>query len=70
MYELNWQKYQNNPILGTKLIMTDGCHLEERNNWSDRDWGTDVNGVGENNLGKILMRIRDKMLAMKRRDEF
>lgn len=30
----------------------------EENNWGDKFWGT-VNGVGENHLGKILMRIRD-----------
>ena len=70
MYELNWQKYQNNPVLREKLLATDGFILEERNGWGDRDWGTDVNGNGENNLGKILMRIRDKILAMKRKEEF
>jgi len=70
MYELNWQKYINNPVLQEKLVLTEGCHLEEMNNWGDMDWGTNINGFGENNLGKILMRIRDKILAMRRDDEF
>ena len=70
MYGLNWQKYQNNRDLQEKLVMTDGYTLEERNHWGDTDWGTDVDGIGDNNLGKILMRIRDKILAMRREDEF
>ena len=61
MYALNWQKYINDPNLQEKLVMTEGCHLEERNSWNDTWWGTDENGNGENNLGKILMKIRDVM---------
>jgi len=70
MYALNWQKFINNPNLQEKLVMTDGCHLEERNSWGDTDWGTNEQGVGENNLGKILMRVREKILAIRRQDEF
>jgi hypothetical protein len=70
MYELNWQKYQNNPILMEKLILTVGCDLAERNSWGDRDWGTDEHGVGENNLGKILIRIREKLIAMRKGTEW
>ncbi len=33
--------------------------------WADRFWGKDANGVGENNLGKILMQIREEL-----RDEY
>lgn len=62
MYELNVQKYVKNEVLKQKLMLTDGFVLEERNNWGDRDWGTDTNGQGENNLGKILMRIRTNLL--------
>ena len=43
------------------LLMTDGYHLEERNSWSDRDWGTDEHGLGDNNLGKILMETRERI---------
>lgn len=35
-------------------------HLEEGNTWGDTIWGT-VDGVGENRLGKILMRVRDEL---------
>jgi len=70
MYALNWQKFINNYNLQEKLVMTDGCHLEERNSWGDTDWGTNEQGVGENNLGKILMRVREKILAIRRQDEF
>lgn len=34
-------------------------HLEEGNTHGDKVWGT-VNGVGENRLGKILMRLREE----------
>ena len=33
--------------------------IVENNYWNDRFWGK-CNGVGENNLGKILMKIRDE----------
>lgn len=70
MYALNWQKYFNNEILQEKLVMTSGCDLQERNHWGDRDWGTDENGIGENNLGKILMRVREKIIAHRQNNEF
>ena len=70
MYHLNWQKYQNDIKLRMKLVVTEGFLLEERNSWGDTDWGTNVKGDGDNNLGKILMRVRDKLLARQRDDEF
>ena len=70
MYALNWQKYNNNPILKEKLVLTDGCLLEERNSWGDMDWGTNEQGEGENNLGKILMRVREKIIAVRENNEF
>ena len=70
MHELNWQKYQNNPILKEKLILTEGCDLVETNSWGDMDWGCNENGEGENNLGKILMRIREKLIAMQKGTEW
>lgn len=35
-------------------------HLEEGNTWGDTTWGT-VNGIGENRLGRILMKVRKKL---------
>lgn len=55
------QKFQNNPHLKHMLLMTEDAHLEERNSWGDTFWGTDVNGVGENQLGKILMEVRSDL---------
>ena len=55
------QKFINNPKLKEMLLMTEGCHLEERNSWGDQEWGTDVSGVGENKLGIILMTIRSDL---------
>ena len=55
-------KFEQNPILMRKLIATCGAKLEEGNTWKDRFWGVCPPGSnnGENNLGKILMEIRDK----------
>lgn len=55
------QKFENNPHLRQMLLMTEDAHLEERNSWGDTFWGTNVNGIGENQLGKILMEIRSDL---------
>ena len=44
-----------------KLLSTNGL-IEEGNTWGDKFWGVS-NGIGENHLGKILMKIRDELLA-------
>ena len=41
-------------------VATAGCYLIEGNHWGDTCWGQ-VNGRGENRLGKILMQLRDEM---------
>lgn len=48
------------PELRNKLLATGTTYIEEGNNFGDRDWGT-VNGIGQNNLGKLLMQIRDEL---------
>lgn len=53
-------KFTQNKELAQKLIDTGSEYLEEGNHWGDKVWGT-VNGVGQNNLGKILMQVRDKL---------
>ena len=55
------QKFVNNSKLRQMLLMTEGCQLEERNNWGDVYWGTNEVGEGENHLGKILMDIRHNL---------
>lgn len=62
MVELVRQKFANNRILKEKLLLTDGFVLEERNSWGDQEWGVDINGIGQNKLGIILMTIRSNLL--------
>lgn len=52
-------KFQN-PWLRALLIDTKELELVETNTWSDTFWGV-CNGVGENNLGKLLMKIREEV---------
>ena len=60
MREIVFEKFKQNPHLTEKLLDTGNIYLEEGNNWGDRIWGT-VNGVGRNELGKILMEVREKI---------
>jgi ribA/ribD-fused uncharacterized protein len=61
MAELVRQKFTNNPDCFKMLLLTDGYVLEERNSWGDVFWGTNITGEGENQLGKILMTVRDNL---------
>ena len=56
MYDLTAQKYSY-PSLAKQLLLSGNAYLEETNTWGDVYWGV-CNGVGQNNLGKILMDIR------------
>lgn len=48
-------------FLKSKLISTDGQELYEGNWWHDTVWGVDhITGIGQNNLGKLLMKIRNE----------
>jgi ribA/ribD-fused uncharacterized protein len=62
MYIFVKKKFEN-PCLRRKLINTGSVHLEETNTWGDTYWGCCPQGVGENNLGKILMKVRDEIQA-------
>lgn len=45
--------------LRSKLLDTGTARLEEGNKWGDRFWGIAYpSGVGQNHLGKLLMKIR------------
>lgn len=59
MSQLVFQKFVGNSTFQEMLVETNDMYLEERNNWGDTDWGTDIHGKGDNNLGKILMKTRD-----------
>lgn len=60
MEEIVRAKFTQNTELAGKLLATGDTYLEEGNTWGDRVWGT-VNGVGANQLGIILMKIRDEI---------
>lgn len=46
--------------LRVKLLETGDAKLVEGNTWKDDYWGV-YNGKGKNNLGKLLMRLRDDL---------
>lgn len=52
------------PLLTRALLDTGDTPLIEGNNWNDNFWGVCKN-VGENNLGKILMKIRSALFQQK-----
>ncbi len=62
MKDLVLQKFQEHEELRELLLATGECHLEETNTWRDRFWGV-CGGQGQNHLGKILMEVRDELLA-------
>lgn len=51
----------DDPDLAAMLMATGDAILIEGNTWGDRYWGQ-CDGVGENNLGKILMYVRDNLI--------
>ncbi len=53
-----FKKFHMNKDLMDKLISTGDKYIEETNHWGDQFFGV-CNSVGENNLGKILMAVRD-----------
>lgn len=57
MRSLIKQKFQPNCYLAGKLLSTENKELVEGNSWNDTFWGV-CRGVGENNLGKLLMEQR------------
>lgn len=61
MENLVRQKFDDAKLL-TMLLETSPHELIEGNPWGDTFWGQSPIGNGENNLGKILMDIRDDPL--------
>lgn len=56
---ISWEKFEKNPELMKLLQQTKGHELIELNSWNDTFWGQCPLGNGRNELGKILMNIRD-----------
>ena len=56
-------KFEQHPELMRKLIELKDYELIEGNNWGDDFWGVTLdNMIGDNFLGKLLMKIRDENL--------
>ena len=71
---MNWavrQKFKNNQELKEMLLDTLNQELVEENYWHDVYWGICTCGKcgnkGENNLGKILMQVRDELTPRNQR---
>lgn len=66
MYEIVKAKFEQNPALLRSLLATGEVELVEANIWHDNYWGVcecekckDIQG--KNNLGKVLMRVREEL---------
>ncbi len=60
------QKFTDYPNLREKLLATGDAQLIEGNTWNDKFYGCIWNAkqnewVGENHLGRILMKVRDEL---------
>ena len=67
MYDVCYAKFTQDPVLKAKLLATGNRELVEGNTHGDRCWGmTCSNGVwiGENRLGKVLMKLREDLREM------
>lgn len=60
MYNIYLCKFSQNFDLAKRLIETGDAYLEQGSSWNDKEWGT-VDGIGENKLGKILMKVREEI---------
>jgi hypothetical protein len=65
MHDVVYEKFKQNPPIQKLLLNTGNRYLEEGNTWNDTVWGV-CNGVGANNLGIILMQVRDELRARKK----
>jgi len=61
MMEVTRKKFEDS-LLRTALLSTGDAILQEGNTWGDVFWGIDLcTETGQNNLGKILMQVRDEI---------
>lgn len=60
MYRLVRQKFRQHNTLSEWLLETGDEELIEGNWWGDTCWGV-CNGVGENYLGRVLMKVREEL---------
>lgn len=62
MTTLVTNKFDRSKSLQERLLQTGDLELIEGNTWGDVFWGV-CKGKGENNLGKILMKVRAELVA-------
>ncbi len=62
MEDITRLKFSQEPYC-SQLLATGDEQLIEGNNWGDTFWGV-CKGKGENNLGKIIMKIRNESRRM------
>ena len=62
-------KVEQNPIVKKKLLQTNDYIIAEYCTDQDTEWGLDDSNNGENNLGKIWMRIRDEIKSEELKNE-
>ncbi len=62
MEQVQIAKYQQHPDLAEKLVSTGDAELIYNNECGDTYWGV-FNGKGENNLGKVLMKVRKQFAS-------
>lgn len=55
------QKFCHGSFLAEKLMNTIFMDIVEGNTWGDKFWGV-CDGDGENNLGKLIMSIREELI--------
>ena len=60
MLDLCTYKFTMHSDLREALLSTYPKYISEENHWHDTYWGV-CNGIGENMLGKTLMRIREEL---------
>jgi ribA/ribD-fused uncharacterized protein len=58
MAEVLFSKFTNRELKNRLMALDEDVYLEETNWWSDIYWGVDLTKGGENNLGKLLMRVK------------
>jgi ribA/ribD-fused uncharacterized protein len=68
MRQLLEKKFSQEPFK-TLLLNTGGLYIQEGNRWGDTFWGVDLKtNEGENQLGVLIMSIRDRLLKEEPRE--
>lgn len=62
MYDIIRNKFVQNFELLKLLVNTYPKKLINKNTYNEKFWGVNIDNIGENNLGKILMDFRDKFI--------